>query len=529
MEKNKRAVIYIRVSDPSQVDNNSLDTQEKMCRDFAETRDYELVKVFREEGESAKHVATRTQLTELIKFCANKKNNITYLVVYKIDRLSRNMTEGLQLIAQLAAYGVMVYSATEQFGNDAAGTFLKNVLMAAAQYDNETKAEKVKDNMQKVFRDGLWPFKCPIGYKRPFRSKEENKGLPPIPHPELAPIVSRMFTNAATGIYNKSQLARVMNLEGFGDYYHVEADHKVVHGILAKTFYYGNIYAKKWDEYAVGQHKPLTDELTWKKAYHYLILKKKNHQYQDERLYPLKGTLKCELCNHPLTTSPSRGNSGIVAYYECRKKGCKGVRINAVEVHKQFISILDCIKPTNRVIKLFQHMVFTNWDKVIDQSLENIENIDRRIQDLKKELRSIRKAKDEGLYTVEQAREEADIAQQKLTILEIERADIRVEQYDAQIVKEFSERFLRNLPLLWDNLDLPKRQALLSKVFQGAIIAGKDKIIRTSELSPSFELIQALIEEKGEKVHQEGLEPPTPSSEDWRSNPLSYWCLALIL
>lgn len=500
MEASKRAIIYIRVSDPSQVDNNSLETQEKICKHFVESKGCKLVKVFREEGESAKHVATRTQLMEAVKFCSNKKNNITYLVVYKMDRLSRNMAEGLQLIAQLASYGVMVYSATEQFGADAAGTFLKNVLMAAAQYDNETKAEKVRDNMQKVFRDGLWPFKCPVGYQRPFRSKEENKGLPPIPHPELAPIVSRMFTNAATGIYNKSQLARMMNLEGFGDYYRTEADHKIVHGILSKSFYYGNMYAKKWDEYSIGQHEPLTDEPTWQRAYHYLILKKKNYRYQDEELYPLKGTLKCECCGHPLTTSPSRGNSGIMPYYECRKKGCKGVRLNANETHKQFAELLGQIKPTKRVIKLFQHMVFVNWDSVIEQTRQEVDNCDQRILALREELKSIRKAKDDGLYTLEQAKAEADETQQKLTILEIERGDIRIEQYNTEIVREFSERFMRNLPLLWDNLDLPKRQALLSKVFQGTIIAGKDKIIRTSELSPSFELIQALAEEKGENV-----------------------------
>lgn len=507
METNKRAVIYIRVSDPSQVDNNSLDTQEKICKDYLKSKGYELVKVFREEGESAKHVATRTQLTELIKFCADKKNPITYLVVYKMDRLSRNMAEGLQLIAQLAAYGVLVYSATEQFGTDAAGTFLKNVLMAAAQYDNETKAEKVKDNMQKVFRDGLWPFKCPIGYQRPFRSKEENKGLPPIPHPELAPIVSRMFTNAATGIYNKSQLARMMNLEGFGDYYRVEADHKIVHGILSKSFYYGKMYAKKWDEYTIGQHEPLTDEPTWQKAYHYLILKKKNYQYQDEEQYPLKGTLKCEACGHPLTTSPSRGNGGVVPYYECRKKGCKGVRLNANDTHKQFATILGQVKPTKRVMTLFQHMVFLNWDTVIEETRQEVDNYDQRIQTLKDELKSIRKAKDDGLYTLEQAKAEAEEAQQKLTVLEIERSEIRIEQYNTEVVKEFSERFMRNLPLLWDNLDLPKRQALLSKVFQGTIIAGKDKIIRTSKLSPSFELIQSLAEEKSENVTPRGIEP----------------------
>src|SRR5690606_11560027 len=135
---------------------------------------------------------------------------------------------------------------------------------------------------------------------------------------------------------------------------------------------------------------------------------------------------------------------------------------------------------------------------------------DQRIQSLKEELKSIRKAKDEGLYTLEQAKAEAEEAQQKLTVLEIERSDTRIEQYNTEVVKEFSERFMRNLPLLWDNLDLPKRQALLSKVFQGTIIAGKDKIIRTSKLSPSFELIQSLAEEKSENVTPRGIEPRLP-------------------
>ena len=66
---------------------------------------------------------------------------------------------------------------------------------------------------------------------------------------------------------------------------------------------------------------------------------------------------------------------------------------------------------------------------------------------------------------------------------------------------------MRNLPLLWDNLDLPKRQALLSKVFQGTIIAGKDKIIRTSKLSPSFQLIEALRAENSGNVTPRGIEP----------------------
>ena len=58
MEK-LRAVIYIRVSDESQIKNNSLETQLKACHSYADLNGLEVVKVFREEGVSAKHIHTR--------------------------------------------------------------------------------------------------------------------------------------------------------------------------------------------------------------------------------------------------------------------------------------------------------------------------------------------------------------------------------------------------------------------------------------------------------------------------------------
>lgn len=56
MEK-PRAVIYIRVSDPSQIENNSLETQLKTCQGYAERSGLEVVKTFSEEGVSAKTTA----------------------------------------------------------------------------------------------------------------------------------------------------------------------------------------------------------------------------------------------------------------------------------------------------------------------------------------------------------------------------------------------------------------------------------------------------------------------------------------
>lgn len=517
----KRVVIYTRVSDPSQIDNNSLETQEDICKRFAEAKGYQISKIFREEGESAKHVHTRPQLMELVKYCSDKKNGVSCLVVYKIDRLSRNMAEGLQLITSLMAMNVFVYSATEQFSSDAAGTFLKNVLMAAAQYDNETKGEKVRDNMQAVFRDGLWPFKCPIGYRRQFKTKEENKGLVVVPHSDLAPIVKNMFKNAATGLFTKSQLAKMMNAEGFGNHYHTSADHKIVRNMLSKSFYYSNNYAPKWDEYAEGKQEPLTDRITWEKSYNYLILKKKNYHFQDEALYPLKGVLSCEYCNHPLTTSPSKGGKGIVYYYECRYKDCnRKVRINAQNAHDQFEALLAQIQPTSRVTKIFENMVFNEWDQVINETQSTAKKIEKHIEELKLEIKKIRKAKEDGIYTIEEAKADAERVRQELVVSEIEKSEVTIEHYDHKIVREFTTQFLNNLTLLWNDLDLPKRQTFLQKVFDGKLICDEGRKIRTLKLSPSFELIQTLRDKNVNLVTPLGFEPRICWMKTNRPSPL---------
>ena len=312
----KRAVIYVRVSDPSQIENNSLENQENICKKYASSLDYEIIDVFREEGVSAKFVHTRPKMMELLAFSTKKSNNISAVFVYKMDRFSRNLEDGLAAISLLARSQVLLLSATEPIEETPFGRAIRSIMMTMGQLDNELKGVVVRANMLASFRKGLWPFKCPVGYKRKYSTKEQNKGLPPLPNPHLAPILTRMFRNAATGIYSKAQLARMMNLEGFGDNYGSPATHKLIKIILEKTFYYGKMYANKWKEYARGLHEPLIDEPTWTKAYQHVVLKKRGHIYHDVARYPLKGSLLCELCNHQMTTSPSQGRNGVVNYYE---------------------------------------------------------------------------------------------------------------------------------------------------------------------------------------------------------------------
>ena len=63
--KSQTSVIYIRVSSQEQIDNFSIPTQIKQCRDYLKAQDINEVGIFIEEGESAKS-SNRTQLQNLL-------------------------------------------------------------------------------------------------------------------------------------------------------------------------------------------------------------------------------------------------------------------------------------------------------------------------------------------------------------------------------------------------------------------------------------------------------------------------------
>ena len=95
-----RAVIYCRVSTKEQVQNMSLSTQERECRLFCEREGFEVDVVFREKGESAKTMK-RTVLGELLTYCNENRNDIDHVVVYSVDRFSRDRTDYFVLGRQL--------------------------------------------------------------------------------------------------------------------------------------------------------------------------------------------------------------------------------------------------------------------------------------------------------------------------------------------------------------------------------------------------------------------------------------------
>ena len=108
------AVIYIRVSTEEQVTGYSLQTQEKECRSYCAVNGLKVDRVFCDAGESAK-TADRPQLLEMLQYLESsaKKRSITRAIVYRVDRLARNMLDHATIRMSLKTSGVEIKAVME--------------------------------------------------------------------------------------------------------------------------------------------------------------------------------------------------------------------------------------------------------------------------------------------------------------------------------------------------------------------------------------------------------------------------------
>ncbi len=125
--KNKVAALWTRVSTERQEENNcSLDTQERICREYAAKHGITIKRQYGGTHESAK---TEGQLYRQMITEVAKDRDINIILIYSFDRFSRAGIEAIMTKAYLRTKGVYVISATQPIDTDsAAGEFMENIL-----------------------------------------------------------------------------------------------------------------------------------------------------------------------------------------------------------------------------------------------------------------------------------------------------------------------------------------------------------------------------------------------------------------
>ena len=157
------AVIYVRVSSADQVDGTSLDTQREACRTCAARLGLRVISEHEDAGKSARSTVGRDALAAAMDAATQSG---AALIVYKFDRLSRNLGDGYDLRDVLVAKGCRIISATE---GEASATPVSKamfaMMMAFAELDNDMRTERCHGGMRARARQGGWNSNPPIGFK----------------------------------------------------------------------------------------------------------------------------------------------------------------------------------------------------------------------------------------------------------------------------------------------------------------------------------------------------------------------------
>ena len=326
-------IVYCRVSSRDQIEGTSLESQERACRDYAAKHGLVVTKVFVEEGESAKF-ADRTQLLALLDFCRQRDNRVETLLVWKVDRFARNVEDHFTVKANLRRLGVTVLSVTEPIEADPNGKLLETILAGFAQFDNDVRAVRTVQGMQQRLRDGIYPWKPPLGY---ISGKLPKKTEPDRPDPKTFALLQRAWRFFATGSYTKATILRLLRSWGVTGYHGRPLTAQTLDRMFRNVFYAGRVRDPWSGEDVPGKHVPMVTTAEYWRVQE--IIASRNRSLPHNRLHPdfsLRGFVKCPSCNHPMTGAYSTGKYRPYPYYSCAHAKCptrrRGYRAEAVEL-----------------------------------------------------------------------------------------------------------------------------------------------------------------------------------------------------
>ncbi len=159
-----KTIGYIRVSTEEQSrEGVSLDNQEAKIKAYADLNNLSLVEIIRDEGRSAKTL-NREGLTRLLKLL--DEGQAESVIVYKLDRLSRNTVDTLNIIDRLEKQGIAFHSINERIDTKSAtGKFFLTILSALAQMERDLIAERTRDALAHKKSQGQWCGHIPYGFK----------------------------------------------------------------------------------------------------------------------------------------------------------------------------------------------------------------------------------------------------------------------------------------------------------------------------------------------------------------------------
>lgn len=483
------AIIYLRVSTEEQVDNFSLDTQEDICRKEAVRRGLRIVKTFREEGKSAKTIDGRPELVDMMKFCKKNKKSLNALIIYRLDRLSRQTSDYLSIRKSLISNNIKLISASEPTGTSPTDTLLETIMASFAQHDNDVRSERTRNGMHARYLSGLITGKPPLGYVM-------SSSKIPVEDPDSWEQMKQAWDLMATGTKSLREITLIMNKMGLRSTYRgkpIKLRIQTTQRMFRNKFYAGILTSNTYKEEVQGQHIPMISLEQFYKVQGILdgrcVSKKAVNvkRTRNNKVFPLRRVVKCSKCGMGLTAGWSKGKYKRYPYYRCAGR-CKLTSIRAGKLDDAVIELLQSITPKKECIELFTQYVVEEYERRLNILKKAQNAADSEIQRLRDMRKVLVQKNMMGIYTDEIFMEQNALIEQKLEKAHIAKSNSTLDKYDINKLSDFIKETLSDLGETYKKSTVPQIKALISSIFSSGISCNQDGTLNF-EINPMYQAI----------------------------------------
>lgn len=367
-------VIYARYSSDKQTEQ-SIEGQLRVCREFAERHGYHIINEYIDRAISGTS-DNRPAFLEMIE--ASNEKGFEGVLVYKLDRFSRNKYHNVVYKHKLAQNGVKVISATEVISDTPEGVLVEGLLEMMAELYSKDLSQKVKRGMRESAIKGNF-----LGGTILYGYKVEDKKI--MIDEEKAPAIRYLFEEYANG-KSKKQIIDELNAMGYRtksgkkfDYHSFQntmSNKKYIgvfdNGEIQNDGYYPAIIEREvFDkvQLKLKEHKQTT--ATQKAKVEYLLTGKAFCGHCGATMIGVSGTSKTGLTHHYYQCSNSK------KYHSCHKKNEKKDYIEQYVVEQTLKFVL-----TPKRIDAIAAGVLNEWNnsltsKKINEYKSKIKQLDK--------------------------------------------------------------------------------------------------------------------------------------------------------
>ena len=332
MEENKKIIagLYPRVSTEDQSRfGHSLDEQEDRLKKLCEFKDYEIYKVYREEGVSAKDT-NRPKFKEMIQDM--KDGKINKIIVYKLDGLTRSIQDLENICKMLEEYNCDLESVAEEINTgNANGKFFIRMLTILAQLEIERTSERTKFGLIGAAKKGHISGQLALGYTK----KDKRKKL--VIHELEADTVKRIFSMYLEGS-SVCHICEEFNEENVLNRHWATT---TVDKILSNKIYIGSIEYGKRDKKNTQIFEDVVPAIIDKTTFECVKKRKEKNlkNYKRKRTYIFMQKILCPKCHKIMGGESSTSGTGDKhIYYKCN---CCKKRISEKKIEKELMKFLN--------------------------------------------------------------------------------------------------------------------------------------------------------------------------------------------